>query len=162
MDLLVKLYDFKCKFDSDKLALNGITIKRAMSPDKTKILDFIKKEYTQNWADESEYALMNSPISCYVAIKKGEIVGFSCYDATAKGFLGPIGIKSNEKGAGIGQALLFHTLMGMKENGYGYAIIGWVDDAIEFYRKTLNIIEIPDSTPEKSVYQNLINLDSEE
>ena len=157
MDLLVNLYDLQSKFQQEQLEKNEIVIKRAMSSDKTQILKFINDEYTQNWADESENAFSNHPISCFVAIKKGQIVGFSCYDATAKGYFGPIGIKSSEKGQHIGQGLLHHTLLAMKENGYGYAVIGWVDDALNFYKKTTKVMEIPDSETENTLYQNLIS-----
>lgn len=158
MDLLVNLYDFQCKRDQEKLASNGIVIRRAMSPDKGKILEFIKTHYSEGWMYESEHALMNTPISCYIAVKNKEVVGFACFDATAKGYFGPIGIKPDQKGAGIGQALMYETFMGMKEAGYGYGIIGWVDDAIGFYEKTINAVPIANSNPKKTIYQNLIGL----
>ena len=158
MDLLVNLYDMQCVHNHQKLKDNGIIIRRAMSPDKGKILDFIKTHYDEAWMYESEHAIMNTPNSCYIAIKDKEIVGFACYDATAKGYFGPIGIKPGQKGGGVGQSLLYETLLGMKEAGYGYAIIGWVDEAIGFYEKTLKIHQIPDSQPENTIYQNLVFL----
>lgn len=157
MDLLVNLYDLQSKFRQEELDRNGIVIKRAMSSDKSRILSFIKEEYTQNWSDESEVAFSNHPISCFIAIKQGQIVGFACYDATAKGYFGPIGIKGDQKGQHIGQGLLHHTLSAMKENGYGYAVIGWVDDALDFYKKTIKVMEIPDSETENTLYQNLVS-----
>jgi len=45
----------------------------------------------------------------------------------------------------------------MKDNGYGYAVIGWVDDALDFYKKTIKVMEIPDSETENTLYQNLIS-----
>lgn len=155
MDLLVNLYDLQCMHDDQKLKDNGITIRRAMSPDKGKIMDFIKTYYDEGWMYESEHAIMNTPISCYIAIKDKEIVGFACYDATVKGYFGPIGIKPGQKGGGIGQSLMYETLLGMKEAGYGYAIIGWVDEAVGFYEKTIKMYQIPDSDPANTVYQNL-------
>lgn len=155
MDLLVNLYDLQCMHDEQKLKDNGITIRRAMSPDKGRIMDFIKTYYDEGWMYESEHAIMNTPISCYIAIKDKEIIGFACYDATAKGYFGPIGIKPGQKGGGIGQSLMYETLLGMKEAGYGYAIIGWVDEAVGFYEKTIKMYQIPDSDPENTIYQNL-------
>lgn len=157
-DLLVNLYDLQCKYDYKKVKENGITIRRAMSPDKQNILDFITTYYTKEWANETEYALVHTPISCYVAVKNKEVVGFACYDATAKGYFGPIAIKPDVKGCGVGQALMHDTLVGMRENGYGYAVIGWVDDAIAFYEKSIHAFSIPDSEPENTIYQNLISL----
>ena len=43
----------------------------------------------------------------------------------------------------------------MREAGYGYAVIGWVSDAVEFYRKSLEILEIPDSFP--GIYCHMID-----
>ena len=56
----------------------------------------------------------------------------------------------------IGQALLIRTLNAMKEYGYGYAIIGWVSDAEQFYRKTVGAEFIKGGNPENSIYSNLV------
>lgn len=157
-DLIVNLYDLQCKHDYQKLADNGITIKRVLSPDKKKVLEFVEKYYEGGWVDETEHSFTNNPNTCYVAVKDKEIVGFACYDATAKGYFGPLGIKPGEKGSGIGQTLMYESLMAMKEAGYGYAIIGWVDNAMGFYDKTINAIKIPDSEPENTIYKTLIQM----
>lgn len=47
-------------------------------------------------------------------------------------------------------------LEAMKEEGYGYAVIGWVGDAIGFYEKCLKVIEIPDSEPNQGIYRRLV------
>lgn len=158
MDLLINLYDLQCKHDPQQLKDNGVVIRKALSSDKGKIIDFIKKYYEEGWAYESEHAFSNSPVSCYIAIKDKEIVGFGCYDSTAKGYFGPLGIKPGEKSGGIGRSLMYECLHAMKEDGYGYAIIGWVDEAIGFYDKTIKYYEIPDSEPKNTLYQNLIGL----
>lgn len=156
MDLLVNLYDLQCRYDAKKLAENGIEVKRALSPDKAKVLAFIRQYYEEGWANEAEHAFTNHPVSCYVAVKDGELVGFSCYDATAKGYFGPIAMKPDEKGRGVGPALLYAGLHGMKEAGYGYAVIGWVDDAVGFYDKCVDHIKILGSEPNNTIYNRLI------
>lgn len=158
-DLLVNLYQLKKGYDEEELLNRGIVVKRAMIPDKNKILAFIREHYNDGWANECEFSLFNTPISCFIAVKEKEIIGFSCYDATARGFFGPIGISPKLKGGGIGQALLFRTLEAMKEEGYGYAIIGWVGNAIGFYEKCLDVFEIPDSEPNQGIYKRLIQMD---
>lgn len=155
-DMLANLSTLTDSTDYKKLAENGITIKRAMASDKTAILAFAKDNFGMNWADEAEHAFCNSPISCYIAVKDKEVWGFSCYDATAKGFFGPVGVKKAEHGGGVGKALLIKALMAMYEQGYGYAIIGWTDEASGFYQKSVNAIPIPDSEPTQSIYSNLI------
>ena len=44
--------------------------------------------------------------------------------------------------------------LSMWEEGYGYAIIGWADEALEFYKKSVNAIVIEDSAP--GVYKRMI------
>lgn len=153
-DMLVKLYNLKPTNCFEELEKQGILIKRALIIDKPKILEFVKTNFNDNWANECEYSLFNSPISCYIAAKNKEIIGFSCYDATFKNFFGPIGVAEAERQNGVGKALLYKCLNSMKELGYGYAIIGWVGGATEFYKKEVSAIVIEDSFP--GIYKNLI------
>ena len=48
----------------------------------------------------------------------------------------------------------------MREQGYGYAIIGWTaKDAIPFYQKEAGAVLIENSEPENSIYSNMIEFD---
>ena len=136
----------------------GVRLKRAISCDKSRILAFIRLHFGRQWADETEYALNREPQGCFIATENGKILGFACYDATAKGFFGPTGVAASQRGRGIGRALLIRTLEGMREAGYGYAVIGSVDDAKGFYKKTLNASYIPGGEPEHSVYTRLVKM----
>jgi len=158
MDFLVNLYDMGKKDMGSKLKDNGVVVCRALSPDKDKVINFMRENYSEGWYSESSNAFTNNPISAYIAVKDHEIVGVSCYDATAKGYFGPIGVKPGLKGAGIGQALLYATLDGMREAGYGYAIIGWMDHALSFYEACLKGSIIPESEPEKTIYSTLASM----
>lgn len=158
-DMLVKLKDVYDNQIEQQLLQKGILIKRALSPDKDIILEFIRTNFTNGWANECEHALFNNPISCYIAVKDRKVIGFACYDATAKNFFGPIGVKENERKHGVGKVLLTKCLNSMKESGYAYAIIGWVDDAINFYKKEVDAVEIEDSEPNNSIYKNLISIE---
>lgn len=155
-DLLVKLYDLNYNFSPD-LSEKGVAVKKACIIDKNIILDFIKTNFPEDpsWPHECEFALFNNPPSCHIAVKNKEIIGFSCYDATAKGFFGPMGVKKDFRKMGVGRGLLIRSLYSMKENGYAYAIIGWpAKNAVEFYKKNVGAIEIKDSPPGKSIYKN--------
>lgn len=136
----------------------GIALKRAIACDKSRILAFIRLHFGRQWADETEYSLNREPHGCFIATENGKVLGFACYDATAKGFFGPTGVAANQRGRGIGKALLIRTLEAMREAGYGYAIIGSVDDAAGFYAKTVNAVKIPGGEPEHSVYTRLIKM----
>ncbi|MCL2424718.1 MAG: GNAT family N-acetyltransferase [Oscillospiraceae bacterium] len=157
-DLLVNLYNMP-KIDIDtQLGNDKIIIKRAMPFDKRKITDFVNMHFDTNegWAYECEKAIFNNPSSCFIAVKDCEIIGFACYDSTALGFFGPTGVSPQLRGKGIGKALLGKCLEAMKEKGYGYAIIGYVGDAIDFYQKTVNAVVIENSTTDKTVFKNLV------
>lgn len=134
----------------------GVKLKRAFPADKSRILDFVRENFSQNWVNEAEYSLMQSPPACFIATREDKVLGFACYDASAKGFFGPTGLSADERGRGIGRALLMRTLLAMREAGYGYAIIGWVGDAAPFYEKCVSARYIDGGEPENSVYSRFI------
>lgn len=135
-----------------------IQLKRVFPGDKERVLSFIREHFSENWVYETECAILQSPSKCFIATENGKILGFACFDATAKGFFGPTGVDPSRRGEHIGQALLVRTLRAMAEHGYGYAIIGWVSDAEHFYRKTVGAEFIKGGEPENSVYANLVSM----
>lgn len=146
-DMLVKLYelDDDWQFIAGQKS-RGITIRKPTGPEKYPFVQWVAENFGPAWAGESEAAFGNSPRSCFAAIKQAAFVGFACYDATALGFFGPVGVDRQHRGAGIGTALLKACLLDMKLKGYGYAIIGAVKDT-DFYINTVGAREIPGSTP---------------
>lgn len=155
-DMLVKLYDLPDSIPNLKeLEMQGIFIKRAMSADKAKVVDYVRKTFWEHWANECESAFSNKPVSCFIAVKDKKVIGFSCYNTTCLNFFGPIGISEEYRKGGIGKALMLKCLLAMRNEGYGYAIIGWVDEALNYYKKTINAIPIENSFP--GVYKNLID-----
>jgi GNAT superfamily N-acetyltransferase len=79
-------------------------------------------------------------------VRDGHILGFACHDAIAPNFFGPEGVAANERGHGIGRALLLAALHALREQGYAYAIVGGVGPA-DFYAKCVGAMPIPGSTP---------------
>ena len=134
----------------------GVELKRAMALDRRGILQFIRENFSDGWANEAETALAGCPSRCIIAVKDEQVVGFACWDATAKGFFGPIGVTEDCRGTGVGTALLLRTLEHMRCDGYAYAVIGWVDDAVRFYEKTIGAVFIPGGEPQNSVYSQMI------
>ncbi|QLE79471.1 GNAT family N-acetyltransferase [Francisella sp. Scap27] len=153
-DMLVKLYnlelDLKCISQQTK---KNIIIRKALAPEKSIVLNWIKKEFAQAWADEADIAFSNNPGSIFIAIKDKEIIGFACYDSTMLNFFGPTGVSQSARGLGTGKALLQACMMDMKLKGYAYAIIGAVGPA-EFYEKAVGAIKIDGSWP--GAYANLL------
>ncbi len=96
-DLLIKLYDLQFEQYQKELFAGHIKIVRPLSCDKSKVIEFVQREFNDAWADECERSFSNIPVSCFIGVKDQKIIGFACYDATAKGFFGPIGIKPDAR-----------------------------------------------------------------
>jgi ribosomal protein S18 acetylase RimI-like enzyme len=152
MDLLVKLYSLPPapvdRGSYKKIGRGDYTetwIRRAFAAEKYLVTAFVAENFSRGWASECEIAFARQPLACFVAVSVDTICGFACYDATARGFFGPIGVKEQQRGRGVGSALLLATLNDMRAKGYGYAIIGATDN-LEFYR-VVGATEIADSAP---------------
>ena len=152
-DMIVGLYHLP-----EMPVIEGVKIKRAFVGDKNKILSFVNEHFSEGWVCEAEHALLDTPSKCFIATEEGRIVGFACFDSSARGFIGPIGIDVSCRGRDIGKALLIRTLNAMREYGYAYAVIGWVDSAEHFYRKAVGAEFIKNGSPENSVYSNMISI----
>lgn len=145
-DLLVRLYDLPEVASEAKVKAAGVTIRRALPPERHVITDWIAQHFNRAWVSEVETAMSQHPVTCWVAVRDNDLLGFACHDATAKGFFGPTGVDEAARGQGIGEGLLMATLRGMREAGYGYAVIG-APGPVEFYQRRLDALEIPNSKP---------------
>ncbi|MEO7223550.1 MAG: GNAT family N-acetyltransferase [Devosia sp.] len=152
-DLLVRLYDLPVFEAEEKVRNAGIVVRRAMSFEREFILDWIETHFSKPWASEAALALSQQPTTLYVAVKDGALLGFACYDTSAKGFFGPTGVDEAARGQGIGEALLIVALKGMREAGYAYAVIG-DPGPVAFYQKRLDVLEIPKSKP--GIYRGML------
>lgn len=153
-DMLVKLYQLSpLEPHLSTQATHGITVRRALAPERLLIAEWVKTNFALLWASECEMTFAQHPISCFIALKDGELLGFACYDATQRGFFGPMGVSESTRGLGTGAALLMACLHDMRQQSYGYAIIGGVGP-IPFYEKVCGAVVIPDSTP--GVYAGML------
>jgi GNAT superfamily N-acetyltransferase len=130
----------------DRLRADGLIIRRAQPFELTPVREFITKHFALAWADETSVGFANKPVSVYLALRDGAIVGFAAYECTRRAFFGPTGVLESERGRGAGKALLIASLAGLRDLGYAYAIIGGVGPA-EFYARAVGATPIPDSTP---------------
>ena len=96
-----------------------------------------------------------SPVSCFIAYdtEKKEILGFAGYDCTAPDFFGPTGVAEEARKGGIGGALLIACMEALREEGYGYAIIGGAGP-VDYYKKVCGAEVIEGSIP--GIYKDLI------
>lgn len=154
-DYLVKLYQLPPLASAlEKLEKNGYVLRRALAPEKTIVVDWVRTHFTLNWADECEVSFSNSPLSCFLVTRENEICGFGCYESTCKSFFGPTGVSESARGAGLGGALLLACLHAMWNEGYAYAIVGSGGGAEDFYRKVAGATPIEGSTP--GIYRGLL------
>lgn len=145
-DLLVRLYDLPASTARANLAARGIEVRRAIGPERRAVVGWVEKHFPGPWPSECEMAFSHLPVTLWVAIGAGALLGFACHDATGKGFFGPTGVDEAARGQGIGEALLFAALEGMREAGYAYAVIG-DPGPVAFYTARLDALEIPKSSP---------------
>lgn len=155
MDLLVNLYSRKMDALAERVTGVAATIRVALPPELHIIQTWVRENFSDYWVSELTVAMAHQPPGCLVAIVDGELVGFACYDATARGFFGPTGVAESQRGKGIGAALLYHTLAAMKAHGYAYAVIGGVGP-VEFYAGAVGATPIPSDN--EDIYQGLLRV----
>lgn len=132
---------------------HNIHIRRALTPDKFRIVEWVKEHSSLSAAGECDVCFSRIPVSCFIATRSADILGYACYNATAPDFFGPTRVLDSEQGKGIGKALLLASLYALKAEGYVYAVIGGIGPE-EFYKKTVSAVLIPDSTP--GIYKDFL------
>lgn len=154
-DYLVKLYDLPPLAPAlEKLKAGGYVLRRALPPEKSIVVDWVRRNFAANWADECDVSFSNRPVSCFVVTRENELFGFACYDSTCKAFFGPTAVDEKARQGGLGAALLLASLHAMWNEGYAYAIIGAGGGAEEFYRKVAGAVPIEGSAP--GIYRGLL------
>jgi GNAT superfamily N-acetyltransferase len=141
-DILVKLYDLH----GAATDIPGVEIRRPMPHEKGIVKRWIARTFSEGWGEEFECSFKALPVTSLIALRNNKVVGFACYDVTCRGYFGPTGVLESERGKGIGKELLMRSMLGLRELGYAYAVIGDAGPA-DFYVKTLGGIPIPGSSP---------------
>ena len=147
IDMLVRLYDLPDSRELyERVEAQGIVLRRARAFERHTVTEFVAANFSPKWVSEVEVAMSRQPIACFIATKDKQVIGFACCDTTSRGFFGPTGVAESARGSGVGKALLFKALEGLRELGYAYGIIGGVGPR-EFYAKACGAVEIPGSDP---------------
>lgn len=155
-DMLVKLYEREpVQPVLEQQKAQGIDIRRALAPEKRAVVEWVADKFGNGWASECDVAFSNSPVSCFIAVKDGQLIGFACHDATCRDFFGPTGVDPAFRGKGTGKALLLACLDAMAAQGYAYAIIGGAGP-VDFYAKVAGATVIDGSVP--GIYKGMLKL----
>jgi len=154
IDMLVNLYELPCSRELyASVEHQGIVLRRARAYERHIVADWVGENFSPKWVSEVKVAMSRQPVTCFIATKDKEILGFACVETTAKGFYGPTGVGEAARGTGIGKALLFMSMEALRESGYVYGVIGGVGPR-EFYEKVCGATEIPNSDP--GVYRDIL------
>lgn len=153
-DMLVKLYNLPpLEPHAATQTTHGITLRRAISAEKHHVLAWVRAHFSEFWASEADIGFSRQPLSVWLATLDGSLIGFACWETTARGFLGPMGVNEAARGRGTGAALLLAALHDMRAHGYVYGVIGGVGP-VDFYERVCGAVVIPDSTP--AIYAGLL------
>ncbi|HVN35468.1 MAG TPA: GNAT family N-acetyltransferase [Casimicrobiaceae bacterium] len=145
-DMLVRLYAIPSVEEAlAACSARGVSIRRAIVPERPAVVEWVRARFASSVV-EVETAFAQVPVTCFIALRNDELLGFACYDVTCLNFFGPEGVAAAERGNGIGRALLLRALQAQRARGYAYAIIGGVGPA-QFYERAAGAIPIPGSTP---------------
>jgi predicted N-acetyltransferase YhbS len=146
-DMLVKLYELPdVEPRLRALQARGVIIRPGMPHEKNRIVAWVRDNFGDGWASESEVGFSNRPVSCLIAIEDGRPVGFAGHECTRRDFFGPMGVLQEQRGRGIGAALLLSCLHALRALGYAYAVIGGAGPT-DFYRKIAGATIIEGSEP---------------
>lgn len=146
-DMLVRLYDLPgVAGELEVLKGQGVLVRRPGAYERHLVADWVGRNFSPKWVSEVKTAFARQPVSCFIATRGGKVIGFACYDVTARGFLGPMGVEDEARGTGIGRVLLVTALNGLRDLGHAYGVIGGVGPE-EFYARTVGAMPIEGSSP---------------
>jgi GNAT superfamily N-acetyltransferase len=153
-DLLVKLYELPALEPVlTGLRDRNVDIRRALTPEKHLVTQWVEQKFSAHWASECEAAFARQPVSCFIAVHDGQCIGFACSEATGRGFFGPTAVEGAFRGLGIGKGLLLACLHDLADQGYAYGIIG-AAGPVDFYARTVGATVIEGSSP--GIYRGML------
>ena len=154
VDMLVRLYALPEGAPlRGALAEQGVQVRPCRPYEMHAVQEWIARTFSTRWVSEVQVAISHQPPGCIIATRERQVVGFACFDATMRGFIGPMGVDPQLRLGGVGKALLVTALEQMRALGYGYAVIGGTGPQ-EFYARTVGASVIEDSDP--GIYADIL------
>ena len=86
-DMLVKLYELPNKCIEYDNLIKEIDFRRPLAAEKYLVKKWVKENFGEGWKSEVDVSFSKNPISTFIGVKDGEIVGFSTYNAAYLNFL---------------------------------------------------------------------------
>jgi mycothiol synthase len=113
------------------------TVRRAEPADWPALEAFVQGQFTEVWSHEARLALYRDTPAIFLASHDERVTGFACYGVYRPDWFGPLGVDSNSRGEGLGEALLLLCLDDLAAAGVAVAQIGWIGP-MSFYAKTVD------------------------
>lgn len=113
------------------LANQGLQIKRFEPRDALALTDFLRQEFPGDWQRYVRETMLDMtagrrpPEELILALEEGRVVGFAQSEGER---FGPFGVGDSGRGRGVGAALLFYALEGMRARGHHHAWFLWTDE----------------------------------
>jgi len=93
IDMLVRLYELPDTQEVyARVESQGIVLRRARAYERHIVATWAGEQFSPKWESEVKVAMSRQPVTCYIATRDKEILGFACYETTARGFYGPTGV----------------------------------------------------------------------
>jgi mycothiol synthase len=119
--------------DEQRLAGEGVTIRRAEPADLPALTEFALATWGANWAGEIGHSIGRDRAGCWLALgADGTFLGFAAYGSSRPSWFGPMGTTPAARGRGIGSVLLRRCLAEQRADGHETVEIGWVGP-VPFY-----------------------------
>lgn len=134
MDVDLLSVPLDTRASEDRLASEGIEVRRADGDDDGRLQDCLGATWQAGWIAEITEALRSSDAGLYVAVQSGRYVGFCCYGVNRVHEVGPIGTDPDKRGLGIGGVLLKRCLAEQNDRGVVAAELVWVGPLAYFAR----------------------------
>ena len=135
MEVDLSARDWDTEADEARLYRQGYTIKRLHVSERQPFSEWVEPTWGPMWHWEAMSTLDNDPVSTFIAVKDGKIVGFASYNAT--GFpncFSPTGTAEQQRRAGLGRVLFYRCMHDLRELGHTHAEICWVGPVV-YYAK---------------------------
>ena len=120
--------------DETRLRESGIEFRRLAASDAEGFQTYLGKEWGWSWQSEAIQALQRDPVSCHLALRDGQFVGWSCHNIDQPGHFGPMAVNADVRRSGVGSVLLRRCLTDLRHEGWAEADIQWVGP-ITFYSR---------------------------
>lgn len=118
----------------------GFEVRRARR-DETALLDAVAAEFGGAWPFELARALEHDPPGVHVALRDGAYCAFAAHDGNNRGlgWFGPTGTWPEQRGNGLGEALLLACLVDVAAH-HAFCEVAWIGPR-PFYDKVAGVAE---------------------